>query len=206
MKTTLSVKNWNVDTKPEVLHNIHKKNVNITIYNRTIDNLEEELNWLVKNDIKLHSNGTINTVLSHLPKTLELSNCPNVLQDINTLLQYFNEVTNSKEYRLLLATIDNDMCRKFHMDNNNLRMLCTYKGQGTLWLTEDNINREALELRKTNEHIVIDENEIKQAKTGSILILKGAKYAIEQPNAIVHRSPTIKQNSEKRLLLRIDAN
>ena len=39
-------------------------------------------------------------------------------------------------------------------------------------------------------------------REGDIIILKGALYP--EANAILHRSPTIEENGEKRLLLRID--
>jgi hypothetical protein len=89
---------------------------------------------------------------------------------------------------------------------NDLRMLCTYSGPGTLWLSENNINRNALNSCGDNECIVLDESKIQQAKTGAVVILKGAIYPEEGTKAIVHRSPTIEDYGEKRLLLRIDTN
>jgi len=128
------------------------------------------------------------------------------LNDIETLLSIFNRITQAQSFRLLLATINTNMCRRFHTDVNDLRMLCTYSGPGTLWLTEDNVNREALETCKDNECIVKDESKIQQAPTGSVVILKGAIYPQQGTKAIVHRSPTIEESGEKRLLLRIDTN
>jgi len=129
-----------------------------------------------------------------------------ILQDIKNLLHHFKAITNAKSFRLLLATVNSNMCKKFHVDINDLRMLCTYGGPGTLWLTEDNINRKALNPYGTNQSIVIDTNSIKQAKTGAVIILKGAKYQKDATKAAVHQSPTIEESREKRLLLRIDTN
>ena len=92
------------------------------------------------------------------------------------------------------------MCRKFHTDVNDLRMLCTYVGQGTLWLPDEAVKNE--EYRTRRDEIVIDEDLIQQALTGDVLILKGALYP--EANAVIHRSPTIEETNERRLLLRID--
>ena len=89
---------------------------------------------------------------------------------------------------------------------NDLRMLCTYSGPGTLWLKEDNIDREALHASTDNEPIALDERMIQQVRTGDLVILKGAIYPKEGTKAAVHRSPAIEESGERRLLLRIDTN
>ncbi|WP_422104689.1 DUF1826 domain-containing protein [Winogradskyella sp.] len=199
-----TAQNWVEGTRPKILEDIHQKHVNITVYNRDIYPLKKEISSLVKCDITFDSRGTLDVILKEL--TIQIKGDENILmmQDIQNLLQHFKAITKAKRFRLFLATIDTNMCRKFHMDFNVLRMLCTYSGPGTLWLTEDNIDREALEAYGSNACIVIDQNRIKQAKTGSVVVLKGAKYSKKMKNGAVHRSPTIEERSEKRLLLRID--
>lgn len=206
MKTAAIVKNWVEGTTPDILENIHQDNVNITMYNRNIDGLKKEINSLLKQDISSDLSGNVDTILNELKKVNELKKHNTIVQDIQNLLCLFKEITNAKGFRLLLATIDTNMCRKFHTDINDLRMLCTYSGSGTLWLTDDNVNRKALTTYQDNQSIVIDKNRIEQAKTGAIIVLKGAKYPKEVTKAVVHRSPTIEDSGEKRLLLRIDTN
>jgi hypothetical protein len=89
---------------------------------------------------------------------------------------------------------------------NDLRLLCTYNGPGTVWLSDSNVNRNALETYGDNETIVKDNSQINYAKTGSVVLLKGAIFPIKGTKAIVHRSPTIEESGLSRLLLRIDAN
>ena len=206
MKTTVEVKNWVTDTSPEVLKNIHQNDINISIYNRDISLLENEINKLIQLDLDINIHGSIINILNEIKNLIDPSQYNLILQDISTLLNIFQEISNSKNLRLLLATIDNNMCRKFHMDNNDLRLLCTYSGPGTLWLKENNLNRIALESRQGNESIIINKTNIDQAETGSVIILKGAKYSEEASHGVVHRSPTIEENGGKRLLLRIDTN
>lgn len=206
MKAETIVKNWVEGEASDILKNIHQTHVNIAIYNRNIRSMEDEINSLLTQDIVFKSSGNITTILNELTKAIQLDENSKIVQDIQQLLHHFKEVAKEKSFRFLLATVNTNMCRKFHMDVNKLRMLCTYSGPGTLWLTEDNINRKALESYKSNQFIVINESRIQQAKTGAAIILKGAIYPKEGTKAAVHRSPTIEENGEKRLLLRIDTN
>ena len=84
------------------------------------------------------------------------------------------------------------MCRKFHSDYNQLRLICTYVGSGTLWLPDD-----------TEKDIILGQD-IQQIKTGHIAILKGKLYPNAKP--VFHRSPEIETFNEKRILLRIDGS
>ncbi|MEM7381676.1 MAG: DUF1826 domain-containing protein, partial [Bacteroidota bacterium] len=93
---------------------------------------------------------------------------------------------------------------RFHTDINELRMLCTYVGAGTLWLPDDAVDRNAYLSGKDNKDIVPDKNLIQQVCTGDVLILKGALYPGSTP--ILHRSPSVTENDEERILLRIDIN
>lgn len=206
MKTIKTAQNFVIGATPAILENIHQSDVNIAIYNRDASALIREINTLLKQDIDFRSKGDINTVLEAFTKAIGPSKFPLIIQDVKDLLHIFKEITVAKSFRLFLVTINTNMCRKFHTDVNDLRLLCTYSGQGTLWLTEDNINRNALNSRKDNDSIVLDESKIQQAETGSVLILKGAIYPLEGTKAVVHRSPTIEESGGKRLFLRIDTD
>ena len=96
------------------------------------------------------------------------------------------------------------MCRKFHTDINDLRLLCTYIGPGTLWLPDEAVDLKALQKGGDEQALVVDEQQIQQVSTGDVVILKGALYP--EANPILHRSPSIEESGEKRLLLRIDTN
>lgn len=198
--------NWSICTNLRGLQDIHQDHVNIAICDRDIEFMKSEINTLLDQDIKLKAQGDIDEIMDEVKRVLAPRKYQMITKDIRSLLSVFKEVTDSKSFKLLLATVNTNMCRRFHTDVNDLRMLCTYSGPGTLWLAEDNINREALNANGYNESIVRDKKRINQVKTGSVIILKGAIYPKEGANAIVHRSPTIEESSERRLLLRIDTN
>ena len=198
------MKSWVTGNCSSKLHLIHQKAVNIAIYDRPIHHLSKEAESLCEDGIEIRASGSIESIRETLIE--KLNRFPAIQKDISELLELFKELTGAVQYRLFLATVKNNMCRKFHTDINDLRLLCTYIGEGTLWLEEDNVDRAALNSRDHNESIVINENQIRQASTGSVVILKGAIYDAEGTKAIVHRSPTIEESGEHRLLLRIDTD
>lgn len=196
--------NWAVASNAEILADIHQEHTNIAIYDRNINCLEGEIKDLIDAKFEVRLSGETEFIISSIES--ELKAYKFMIEDISTLLRLFKEHTKANNFRLLLITVSNNMCRKFHTDVNDLRMLCTYSGPGTLWLTEDNVNRKALDTCGDNECIVLDETKIQQARTGTIVLLKGAIYPKDGTKAIVHRSPTIEETGQKRLLLRIDTN
>jgi hypothetical protein len=189
-----------------VLHDIHKRSKNIAIFQRDLAPIQEELAQIMTTEIELKVSGTVMEIFSALEQYFEthLGNCPNLLKDISEQLHLFKEVSGIESFRLLLATVNDNMCRKYHTDLNTLRLLCTYAGPGTLWLPDEIVNQKAFVARGNKGRIVIDESQVQQAGTGDVIILKGALYP--KANPIVHRSPTIEESGKKRLLLRIDTN
>ncbi len=186
------------------LHQIHNSHINIAIYDRDIAQLSYEIEKALNQKIEVRVSDDIDKIFQKIEN--ELREFTLLKNDITSLLNLFKDVTKADSFRLLLATVNTNMCRKFHTDLNDLRMLCTYSGPGTLWLPEDNVNRKALDTCGDNDCIVLDENKVQQAPTGAIVILKGAIYPQDGTSAIVHRSPTIEETGQKRLLLRIDTN
>ena len=193
-------------SSPDVLEEISSKTVNVAIYEREISFLSEEIEVLVDLKFEFKASGDKDSICQKLLGVMDSNRFPNMAKDFDLLLSYFAEVSGVESFRVLWTTVNTNLCRRFHTDRNDLRMLCTYKGPGTLWLTEDNVNREALREMKGNESIVIDERRVQQVPTGAAVILKGAVYPLEGTKAVVHRSPTIEESGESRLLLRIDTN
>ncbi|MEL6864069.1 MAG: DUF1826 domain-containing protein [Bacteroidota bacterium] len=195
-----------IGNSEEVLQDIHLQAKNIAIYQRDAQALDKELQAIIDQTIECRASGTVAEVMAtlkayfndHLPNSLVL------FDDIALLLELFRKTTQASSFRLLLATVSTNMCRKFHTDINNLRLLCTYIGPGTLWLPDEAIDYEALRKRGSNQQIVKDEQQIQQVNTGDVTLLKGALYP--KANPILHRSPSIEAQGVKRLLLRIDTN
>lgn len=185
-----------------ILHAIHQPQTSIAILQRDTVHLKQEVVHATEADVKFQVSGPKNDIKTQLRTYLgeTLPNCQALLADIEQVLDHFEAVTKAGSFRLLLTTVRTNMCRKFHTDINDLRMLCTYAGPGTLWLPEEAI----LPVRSISGEMELDDAHIQQVDTGDIVILKGALY--EDGKAIMHRSPTIEEMGEARLLLRIDTN
>ncbi|MEM0992137.1 MAG: DUF1826 domain-containing protein [Bacteroidota bacterium] len=203
--TAVLYQNAAIGHHPQILQDIHLSSKNIAIYQRDTQQLNGELDQIREQNIECRAKGTIEEVLLSLENYFDhnLPECPALLADISALLSSFQKITKATSYRLLLATVKTNMCRRFHTDINDLRMLCTYIGQGTLWLPDEAVNQKAV-ARGSNQEIVADKQLIQQASTGDVVILKGA--LCEGANPILHRSPSIEKHGEQRLLLRIDTN
>jgi len=125
-----------------------------------------------------------------------------LIADIVHLSRLFFDLSESKCIKVSLEPVSNDMCRIFHVDNIKQRMICTYKGQGTEWLTESNLNRTGLG-GGDNKKIVKDFDLVRRAEAFEVLLLKGKKA--ESPiGGAVHRSPEIHSSAQTRVLLKID--
>ncbi|MEM6698671.1 MAG: DUF1826 domain-containing protein [Bacteroidota bacterium] len=205
VKTEILHANAAIGYEPQILQDIHLKSKNIAIYQRNIEVLSMELSQINEQTIECRASGTMEEVQLMLQEYFNsnLSKCTVLLEDIFEQLNLFQNITKATTFRLLLATVKTNMCRRFHTDINDLRMLCTYIGQGTLWLPDEAVNQQAV-AKGSNKEIVLDEQLIQQTNTGDIVILKGALY--EDANPILHRSPSIEKHGEQRLLLRIDTN
>jgi hypothetical protein len=127
-------------------------------------------------------------------------------KDIKNLLNHFSQISNNDKLTVFFGSIDTDMCRRFHVDMYELRMLCTYQGQGTMWLNHNNINYEALNNFESKEEIAIKAEDVKQFNTAAVGIVKGALYPNSKIGGLVHRSPAIEYLNEKRIVLRVDSN
>lgn len=202
----ISPANAAIGNDVKILQDIHLKTKNLAIYQRDIKLFTENIPHTVKQPILCKVNGTTEEITFSLNRYFasELPGFHTFLEDVLSVLAIFKQVTKVASFRVLLATVNTNMCSRFHADNNELRMLCAYAGPGTLWLPDIVVDREAYLTGKGNRDIVRDESLIQQVGTGDVVILKGALYPEATP--ILHRSPGIEKRSEERILLSIDIN
>lgn len=125
-----------------------------------------------------------------------------IAADMCSNIKTFMNATNAQEVFVKIEPVADDMCQLFHVDYNMLRMLCTYVGEGTLWLPNDKVERKSLG-RGRNEDIVLDPLAIFQAPKLDVLILKGSKWPNNLVGGAVHRSPQVREG-ERRILFKVD--
>ncbi|TVQ51408.1 MAG: DUF1826 domain-containing protein [Saprospirales bacterium] len=194
------------ETKLTTLSKIHHPESSFVHWQRNLNIPEAEYTTLSESNLSLKTEGTTKEIRAFIESELISSSFEPyyLIEDITFLLQTFSDLAESEKIKFFLSTINNNMCRRFHTDCNELRLLCTYLGPGTLVLPEDAIDRNALHTGKDNEEIIINEDKVIYAEPEDVLILKGSLYPGKAVRAAVHRSPTIEESGAKRLLLRLD--
>ena len=122
------------------------------------------------------------------------------LADVTALTDAF---CREMEVSQCKVQLDRDRpCVRFHADNVPLRLICTYRGPGTLWLDEDNLNLAAAEAKGTsNEEIALRPEDVQQAREWEVLVMKG-KQANTLP--LYHKSPPPRPGDPASLVLKLD--
>jgi hypothetical protein len=129
--------------------------------------------------------------------------------DIEYLVRRFGNITGCPSLRVHLETVTTNACRLFHVDAAALRLLVTYSGFGTQWVTNDNVRREQLmaqgrSFEAANRAIVSRPGQIRSCRPWWVMVQKGESYPGNAGNGFVHRSPPIEMAGERRLRLCID--
>jgi len=109
--------------------------------------------------------------------------------DIAALAEIFGQVTGCDDLCLRLDVVQGDACRRFHLDNVPVRLLCTYRGRGT----EYGLARAGG-----------DPDPVMQMAAGDAALFRGGTWPCAAPSRLVHRSPPIAGRGETRLLLVLD--
>lgn len=123
--------------------------------------------------------------------------------DVRMLLGGWALVARETRCLLRLEAVGTDACSKFHTDMVRIRLLCTYRGQGSEWVPDEQVRRSRLGPLGENEDIVPNSAEIRRVPRFAVALLKGDAYDPHTPG-VVHRSPSLAAGVPPRLLLRID--
>ncbi|HET9511917.1 MAG TPA: DUF1826 domain-containing protein [Sphingomonas sp.] len=118
-----------------------------------------------------------------------------IAADIARLGRCVARIADCTSVDIRLEVVETDACRKFHADYVGVRLICTYVGAGTQWLTND----DAARLRRGVDAADLA---IRALATGDVAIFKGRLWS--EDAAIVHRSPPIAGTGARRLVLVID--
>lgn len=135
-------------------------------------------------------------------QTLHTQGYQEFMQDIYQISTQFCQLTQANKFKIYFAKINDSMCRLFHTDANELRLLCTYRGAGTQWVSNHNIHQDLFN-STSNRDRIRDLSKVFEIETSSIAILKGALHDNIATTAVVHRSPPLTKG-KSRLLLRLD--
>jgi hypothetical protein len=122
------------------------------------------------------------------------------LSDINTVIDMFRCLFEPSAVGVRLHVLTGTMCPRFHVDRVPARLLLTYSGKGTEWLTEDQVIRGAEGTRLPDQTARAEE--IQVIPTEAVAILKGELWEGNEGFGLVHRSPD--PENIPRLVLALD--
>lgn len=189
---------------------IHRDDTNLVIHTRQPDaEILSYVKLLLEHNFKgIHANVNSDNLNSVLTNALDefgfqTEGKIKLKEDIRNICTHFFSVTQAVNLRLILKVVKHNACEKFHTDAYELRLLCTYAGSGTQWISDQYVNRKKL-FQGTNEEIIRDFTKVKTMNPFDVAILKGETPSRPGIKGIVHRSPAIEHTGEKRLLLRLD--
>ncbi len=133
-----------------------------------------------------------------------------LLNDVGRIVRHFLRVVDGPRFRLFFGAVCHDQCRKFHVDYVRLRLVSTYAGPGTEWLPDAAVNRSELAqpgqlVPDANRRIVKDTREVRRARPGEVLFMKGALFGNGHERGAVHRSPEIVGTGVSRVVLTLTA-
>lgn len=123
--------------------------------------------------------------------------------DLERLATRFFDISEGRDVALRLETKADDGCRRFHVDLTHLRLLCTYRGPGTEWLTDAQVDRVAQANGAPNEGIILA-GEPSQFEPFWVGVMKGEAYTGNAGHGLVHRSPPITGSGQTRVLFCLD--
>jgi hypothetical protein len=113
-----------------------------------------------------------------------------LLADILDLAHRFARIFGARTLRLRLEAIDDDACRRFHVDRVRARLLCTYRGAGT----------ELAHPARAGE----TPEPLERLQSGTVAILRGTLWSPGEATGLLHRSPPFGRGDTTRLLLVLD--
>lgn len=198
----------------EVLADIYQDDINISIWQRTLSlELQNAAQRILnlKYEVRFSASVTPQDVFGHLYSALGANTSAQVISaDIREIVDMFCCLFELEQVGLRLTTLDRAMCPRFHVDRVPCRLVTTYSGVATQWLSHEDVDRAKLGLGsqgKSDEEsgLYHDHNSVRQMTNGDVALLKGESWLGNEGCGLVHRSPDL-TNQKKRLLLTLDFN
>lgn len=195
---------------PRVLHRIQESEVNLSLWRRTpLEMVAREVARLRAADLPdvrcPTSAATFGADIDALLQRQGLD--PRAFSawraDLHRVAGLFFAVSGTADVTARLETTETDGCRRFHVDRTRLRLLCTYRGPGTEWLPDEQVDRDAQGNGAPNEQI-LRFGEPSRFEPFWVGILKGDAYPGNAGRGLVHRSPPIAGSGRARLLFCLD--
>lgn len=214
------------DNEAAIFTDIYREDTNIAIWQRQLSaSLQEAVQRFLASKTSFQTSLTVSPQSAFDNIKGELGDDQIELsENIAELVDMFCCLFELKRAGLRLAILDHAMCPRFHVDRVPCRLITTYHGIATEWLTDHIVDRSKLgagnnglsdeqsglfknssELSKKSSGLFKNKQNIQQLKSGDVALLKGENWEGNENAGLVHRSPALSAN-ERRLLLTLDFN
>lgn len=218
VKRIISTSNCARGDGPEVLTHIYDDAINIALWQRALSNevcsyVDQLLQSKRQISIKLSASTSqlMDEIQRVFPSVLMTANdnCISAAAfyaDMHLVLDMFSSLFDAHTIGLRMNTLDKAMCPRFHKDNVSVRLVTTYAGPGTEWLSAtDAIGHTRISGVGTaaTPAFIFQPSAVQTTAAGTVALLKGEMWEGNEGRGIVHRSPTV-TTAERRLLVTCD--
>lgn len=201
-----------VGTEPAVLADIYQEDSNIVVWQRSLaENQTQAAEGILNSQPTLEKLLVLSPqdALAEVEKALGSSQAAKVLaEDIAQLVDMFCCLFDLKRAALRLTALDRAMCPRFHVDRVPCRLVTTYQGVATEWLSHNIADRSKLGTGNMGQPdelsgLYKSQSDVNQLSAGDVALLKGELWHNNEGAGLIHRSPQLTEN-RARLLLTID--
>jgi len=186
-------------SSPSILRHWNEAGVALTLWERSWDAaLTERLDALEFQDLpRVRFSAKSETAEVDVAAALAGSRCPDeavvsaLATDIESHICRFADATGASEVKVRLEALRDDACRLFHADRMRARLVTTYRGPGTEWVSPEDAG-----------------NALRNPEGFSGTIHRMPRFAVglfpgslSPHGPLVHRSPRISATGQLRLFL-----
>ncbi|WP_339650627.1 DUF1826 domain-containing protein [Halopseudomonas pelagia] len=123
------------------------------------------------------------------------------IADIAYLVSLFACLLDARTVGVRLRTLDKAMCPRWHVDKVPVRLVTSYAGPGSEWLSEQDSPRQQLGGPAVDPYMKDDAAHA--LACAEVALLKGERWQGNEGRGLVHRSPGLPAG-QRRLLLTLD--
>lgn len=135
---------------------------------------------------------------------------PPFVEEIRWLARLYEDLTGAQEVGIRLASSHQPLCPRFHVDRVGVRLVCTYCGPGTEFLSHTDVDRRWLGHRADEQTggesgLYRAPRDVQRMRPFDIGLLKGEAWPGNVGRGIVHRSPAVPTSAARRVFVSIEA-
>lgn len=190
------------DFHPSALADIYQRDVSLAIWRRKLDsNVAAYAASLLGKTPRFQTRfiRAPSTIVEQLDRELPFHKYRHsFMEDVALVVDMFSCLFELDAVGLRMAVLNTAMCPKFHVDRVPCRLICTYAGTGTEWLSHSQVQR-----FEDRSLIPLPGTEPNLLYAGDVALLKGEAWEGNEGRGLVHRSPSATDKT-RRLVLTLD--